>query len=384
MKVKLFLSTYGLKYPLTGIGWYTHHLIRGLKEHNAIEQLITTSTLHGHYDAAYKKNSFQSIIKKLIQFCPGSYSFLHAYYNTSFLKRSRQFPLKEIIYHEPCYILRPYSGLKICSVHDLSHIYHPEFHPRARVNFLLHYLPRSINEADHVITGSYAIRDQIINYFKIPSEKITVIYHGVSTVFKVRQCIEINPVLVRYGLLGKPYVLSVGTLEPRKNLVRLIRAFNGLPERQRKQFPLVLVGTPGWDIGKLGKLIKQMVSKEEVYCLGYVASNDLPYLYSGAYAFVYLSLYEGFGLPLLEALASGIPTLTSNISSMPEVVGDAALLVDPWDIAGIADSLNGLLNDNFLRAKLKNKGALRATQFSWQKCINQTVGVYQHVLNSCS
>ncbi|MDQ8039571.1 MAG: glycosyltransferase family 1 protein [Rickettsiella sp.] len=372
---------YGLKHPLTGIGWYIHHLIRELAKHNAIKQLI--SIPRSDYDVTYEKKSFQSIIKKLIQCYSGSYDFLHNYYNFSFYKRNKYFSSENFIYHEPCYILRPYSGLKICSVHDLSHIYHPGLHPKGRVNFLLRYLPRSLSDADHIITGSHAVCNELRNYFKIPSKKITVIYHGVSTVFKKRQLLEVNPVLTRYGLSGKTYILSVGTLEPRKNLERLVQAFKQLPEHQRKQFPLVLVGLPGWGIGRLWKLIKQLINKEELYCLGYVASGDLPFLYSGAYGFVYLSLYEGFGLPLLEALASAIPTLSSNTSSMSEVVGGIALLVNPLDVGAITDKLNQLLTDNFLREKLKYQGPIQAAQFTWKKSVNKTVKVYQQVI-ACS
>ncbi|MCZ6909110.1 MAG: glycosyltransferase, partial [Rickettsia endosymbiont of Ixodes persulcatus] len=115
-----------------------------------------------------------------------------------------------------------------------------------------------------------------------------------------------------------------------------------------------------------------------------VSSDDLPYLYSGAYGFVYVSLYEGFGLPLLEAIASGIPTLTSNTSSMPEVVGDAALLIDPQDVDVIGDKLNQLLTDNKLRDLLKHRGLIQADKFSWQKCVNKTVDIYKHVLTSAS
>lgn len=384
MQIRLFLNTCGLKYPLTGMGWYTFHLKKELERHNAINQLIITREWQSYDGEIRKKQSFQWL-KKMLQFYPGSYNLLHAYHNAIFYKKTKLFD-ENVVYHEPGYILRPYSGLKVCSIHDLSPIYYPQFHPRGRVKFLLKHLPLSISKADHIITGSYSIRDEIINTFKVAPVKITVIYHGIDSVFKVRQRVEVNPVLARYGLLGKFYILSVATLEPRKNLVRLLQAFAYLSESQRKQFPLVLIGTMGWgkELANLKKLMRRMISKGEMYYLDYVASYDLPYLYSGAYAFVYLSLYEGFGLPLLEALASGVPTLTSNVSSMPEVVGNAALLVNPIDVGAINYKLNQLLTDNTLREKLKRRGPIQAAKFSWKKCADKTVKVYQSLLTSSS
>ncbi len=378
--MKIILASYALKYPLTGIGWYTHCLLSGLQLHDEVSQLICVPSVSGHYAYTCIKERYFQLAKKLLRSLPYSYTCVHSYRNYSFKKKID----KSFIYHEPCYILRPYYGLKICNVHDLSHIYYPENHPRERVKFLSRYLPTSLVCASHIITGSYFIRDELVNIFKIPRTKITTIYHGVSSDFKPRKLNEINNILVRYGLLGKTYILSVGTLEPRKNLERLIQAFTRLPKQQKKKFPLVLVGIKGWGTRRLMKLIKELIKKEELYCLGYVPIEDLPYLYSGAHGFVYLSLYEGFGLPLLEALASGIPTLTSNTSSMPEVVGDAALLVNPWNVEAIADKLNQLLVDNFLRDKLKYKGPIQAAQFSWQKCVNETVNVYKQVLASVS
>ncbi|WP_218814779.1 glycosyltransferase family 4 protein [Rickettsiella endosymbiont of Dermanyssus gallinae] len=378
------LSTYTLKYPVTGIGWYTHYLKKGLQAHSAISQLACLPVLSDKHDYSKKNKYFQAKIKKVIRSWVGSYNGLNYYRNYIFNKKTRRLAQENFIYHEPCYILRPYSGLKICSVHDLSHLYYPEYHPVERVKFLLRYLGRSLKNAHHIITGSCFIRRQIIDYFKIPPEKISAIYHGVSDVFRPRQSSDINTVIRRYGLLDKSYLLSVGTLEPRKNLERLIQAFSTLPEQQRKKHPLVLVGVKGWGRFSSIALINQLHAKEQLIFLGYVPSADLPFLYSGAYAFAYLSLYEGFGLPILEAMASGIPTLASNVSSLQEVVSSAGLLVDPFDVYTIKGQLQQLLGDNYLRAKLKQQGFTQASQFSWKLCLENTVSVYKNVLNSFS
>lgn len=287
---------------------------------------------------------------------------------------------QNFIYHEPCYILRPYSGPKICTVHDLSHIRYPYYHPKQRVKFLLDNLPGSIYEADHIITASEFIRNEIIDLFNISPIKVTCVYHGVSKAFKARRFIDIKSVLAIYGLHEKSYLLSVGTLEPRKNLEHLIQAFNQLPEKQRKKYPLVVIGIKGWHTHPLVKMMQPLIKKEQLYCLGYVPEAYLPFLYSGAFGFLYISIYEGFGLPILEAMASGIPTLTSSESAMPEVVGDAAMQVNPFDIEMITDQLNHLINDLTLRDRLKQLGPIQAAKFSWESCVEGTIGVYQQTL----
>lgn len=379
--MNVLLSTYTLKYPVTGIGWYTHYLRKGLQAHSAINQLVCLPVFSDSQAYAKKKQYFQATVKKLIRSWVGSYNGLNDYRNYSFNKKTRCFSQENFIYHEPCYILRPYSGVKICSVHDLSHLHYPEFHPPERVKFLLRYLNRSLENADHIITGSQFVRREIINCFNVAPEKITAIYHGVADIFRPRPSSDINAVIQHYGLLGKSYLLSVATLEPRKNLERLIQAFSALSERQRKKHPLVLVGIKGWGKFSSAALIKQLHRKEQLIFLGYVPSADLPCLYSGAYAFAYLSLYEGFGLPLLEAMASGIPSLVSNVSSLQEVVNLAGLLVDPFDVDSIKNKLQQLLDDNALRVKLKQQGFIQASQFSWKLCIENTVNVYKNTLN---
>lgn len=378
--MNVILNGQSLQHPLTGIGYYTHHLARVLQKHKQINQLISFPEISQFNKRNKEKFLFQSNFKKIIKFFPGTYAALNSYRNLRFRQKTHFLVEKNFIYHEPCYILRPYSGPKICTIHDLSHIHYSKFHPKERVRFLMHHLPISINSADHIITGSDFVRNELMKIFSISVHKITRINHGVSKIFKSRSFNEIRDFLISYNLHEKSYLLSVGTLEPRKNLERLIQAFKRLSEQQRNQFPLVLVGVKGWNTRRLEKLTYSLIKKQQLYCLGYVSEVDLPYLYSGAYGFVYLSVYEGFGLPLLEAMASGVPTLASNQSSMPEIVGDAAMLVNPFDVDQIANKLNQLINDLTLRNKLKKLGPIQAAQFSWESCIESTIAVYRRTL----
>ncbi|WP_342220625.1 glycosyltransferase family 1 protein [Rickettsiella endosymbiont of Miltochrista miniata] len=379
--MNIILNTQTLQSTLTGIGWYTRNLLQGLQKHKIINQLICIPSLK-ESNQIIKKIIFQTNLKKIIKFFPGTYSLLSRYRSTQFIKKTRFLVHDKYIYHEPCYILSPYLGPKICTIHDLSHIHYPEYHPKERVKYLRYNLPISINNADHIITGSDFVRNELINLFSLSPNKITRIYHGVSNVFRPRQFHEIKKTILAYNLHEKSYLLSVGTLEPRKNLEHLIQAFSRLPEKQRKKYPLVLVGIKGWNTRCFEKLTRSLIKKEQLYCLGYVPEADLPYLYSGAYGFIYISIYEGFGLPLLEAMASGIPTLASSESAMPEVVGDAAMPVNPFEIDLIADKLNQLINDLTLRDRLKQLGPLQAAKFSWKSCIEDTLAVYRQTLNS--
>jgi glycosyltransferase involved in cell wall biosynthesis len=378
--MQLLLSTYALKFPFTGIGWYTYYLLKALQGNVSINPLPYPTVPDCTLVRTGQKKTFQLRLRKIIRSWPATYSCFNYYCDFLFKKHTKHLAEKKVIYHEPCYILRPYNGPKICTIHDLSHIYFPESHPRERVKFLLRYLPKSIKAADHVITGSDYTRQEIINYFNLSPKKISTVYHGVAKKFRAYPMTASHPVLSHYGLVGKAYLLSVGTLEPRKNLERLIQAFSLLPERLRKKHPLVLIGEQGWHIAQLKKLINKLRAKRELYFLGYVPASDLPFLYSGSYVFAYPSLYEGFGLPLLEALACGVPILSANTSSMPEVVGEAALFTDPTDVFALAERLQQIVEDNVLRKELKKRGPMQAAKFSWQSCAEQTVAIYQQVL----
>ncbi|MEO5561233.1 MAG: glycosyltransferase family 1 protein, partial [Dokdonella sp.] len=192
------------------------------------------------------------------------------------------------------------------------------------------------------------------------------------------------PVLARHGLADRAYLLVVATQEPRKNLVRLARAYAALPIALRARHPLVIVGARGWLNAELEAALAPLEAHGEARRLGYVAEDDLPLIYAGAHAFAFPSLYEGFGLPVLEAIASGVPTLTSNVSSLPEIARDAVgaitLNVDPFDETALRGGLERVLQDSAWRDQASPRGIARARAFSWSRCVEQTVSVYREVL----
>lgn len=252
-------------------------------------------------------------------------------------------------------------------VHDLSYIYHQQYVSPKNQAWLEKFVPKSIRKANKIIAVSENTKKEIAEHYKIPAEKIEVITPAVNhSEFYPRQKTEIEQVKKRFGI-NKPYILSVATQEPRKNLIGVLAAYEQLPEALKQKFALVLVGGKGWLDAELQAKYNAISKDHEVIRTGYVDDADLPPLYSGASLFVYPSFYEGFGIPALEAMACGVPVITSNNSSLPEVVGDAAIKIKAGDTAAIAKAMKQILNGSKTAEALHKKGLARAQRFSWDK-----------------
>ena len=265
----------------------------------------------------------------------------------------------------------------VITIHDLTTLIFPHHHSQLNRLYLRWALPVMARRADAIIADSHATKRDIVALLSAAPEKVTVVHLGVDTArFAPQAPAAVESVLASLGVRA-PYVLAVGTLEPRKNLVTLLQAYATLPQSAPQ---LVLVGGKGWGDDRLALAIREMGLADRVRLTGYVADELLPALYSGAEAFVYPSLYEGFGLPVLEAMACGAPVITSNVSSLPEVVGTAALLVDPHDVRQLAGALEMLLESPARRRDLRAEGLARTQMFTWANCAQATVEVYRRVL----
>jgi alpha-1,3-rhamnosyl/mannosyltransferase len=265
----------------------------------------------------------------------------------------------------------------VITVHDLSWIKHPEVHPKNRVKAMNRYFEKGLNRASMVITDSNYIKHELADLVGFPDDKIVSIPLGCETLFKPRELSDTQPILTQYSLSHGKYILAVGTIEPRKNLITALQAFIKLPKKIRLQYPLVIVGMNGWLNSTLDKQLQPLMTTGEIRLLGYIPRLDLATLYSGALMLVFPSIYEGFGLPPLEAMASGLPVIASNTSSIPEVVGDAGILVDPFDIDGFVNAFELLINDAISRNQLAIKAINRSKNFSWDLCAKNTLKVYQ-------
>jgi len=231
-------------------------------------------------------------------------------------------------------------------------------------------------QADRIIAISQNTKKDLVEYFNVGDDRIAVIPLAAREEFHPRPMGEVKAFVAKRWGLDKPYLLSVGTVEPRKNLRHLIRVYCGLPEELRNRYPLVIAGGGGWLSSDIHQWIAEMGAQSSIHFLGYVPASDLPWLYCGATCFVYPSLYEGFGLPALEAMASGIPVITSNTSSLPEVVGDAGLLIDPRSEKELGSAMCKVLSDPGLRQAMSGRGLDRAREFSWEKTAMETLKVY--------
>lgn len=267
----------------------------------------------------------------------------------------------------------------MATVHDLSVFKYPETHPIERIRHFERDFKTSMARASHLITDSEATRGEVMEFLGWPAEKITAVHLGVSPQFAPASEIELEPCLSRYGLGFKRYALCVSTLEPRKKIVNLLQAYEGLPAAVREQYPLVLVGGAGWLSEALHATIDRLEAQGWLRYLGFVPEADLPALYAGAQAFVYPSIYEGFGLPVLEAMASGVPVVTSIFTSLPEVTQGAARLVDPDDIDALTSGIHASLCDEAWRATAIETGLAKARNFTWSRCVEQTIDVYRQV-----
>lgn len=419
--INLILATDSLYPPLTGIGYYTAHLLdeflrhpgigrlRGLDDHGFSEreqlaQLVKLAKqgqlgwLPHDLDSTedYKNGGngalngdLVSAAKKVLRHVPGM-SALSAYRRN----RRQQAALEQNraaqaqrgagqpwLLHAPNYVPPAHDGPTVITVHDLSHLRHPETHPKERIDWLHHHLPRAIAQASQVISVSEFTRRELLELELVDDpDKITVCHNGCDPSFRVHSNEELAQELAKWGLERGGYILSVATLEPRKNMERLLDAYEALPAAVARHYPLVLTGADGWKNDSLRQHIARLSLPHRVITTGYLERPQLQSLLAGAGVFAYLSIYEGFGLPLIEAMASGTPVLTSNTTSLKEVAGDSGFTVDPLDVDAIHGGLFALLEDKTLAAAYRDKGLNRATNFSWKRCAEETLGVYREVM----
>jgi glycosyltransferase involved in cell wall biosynthesis len=282
------------------------------------------------------------------------------------------------IFYSPDFVLPPTrrATRTLLTVHDFSFIHYPEHFVPKLVSYLNQVVPRSVAQADRVLADSEATRADLVAHLDTPPEKVEVLYGGVDPRFHPEPEPEENErIRNRYGIGARPYVFSVGTIQPRKNYVHLIQAFANLPTCKFADLQLLIAGGRGWLYEGIFAAAEK--HSDRVCILGFVDDADLPALYRNAALCAFPSLYEGFGFPVLEAMACGVPVVTSNVSSLPEVAGDAALLVDPLDVDGLAGAMARALENDDLRQGMIERGLAQAARFTWERAAHQLLDTFE-------
>ena len=370
MKVGIITDALNRTY-LSGIGVYTYNLILHLQKiinHKNREIILID----------YKKHNYFNDIENFIVKNPFGknpylwYLYLEIYFQ---IKNDTSLDIIHNVRQVPT--LFKFKQKYVITVHDITPLLFPYQYRKEvyLINKLM--LPRTLRMADKIISVSYHTKRDLIKYLKIPKDKIEVIYHGVDEDYKPLPEKEVEMIKKKYNITT-PFILYVGSLKPLKNIPTLIKAYYKL-RKQGLEYKLVITGKKRWKYREIFKLINKLNLQKDVIFTGYVPREDLPALYNAADLFVSPSLYEGFGLPPLEAMACGTPVITSNTSSLPEVVGDAGIMVDPYDVDGLAKAMYEVLTNDGLREELRKRGLKRAKLFNWKKCAEEHLKVYEEV-----
>jgi glycosyltransferase involved in cell wall biosynthesis len=350
-----------IKNKLEGIGWFTYETISRITRQHREHQFYFL------FDRAFSDEFiFSDNISPIVSFPPARHPFLYYLWFEHAVPRV----LTKI---KPDLFLSPDGYLSLSSkvrslqvIHDLNFEYYPQDIPFFERKYNSYFFPKFAQRADRIATVSQYSKSDIIKLYNIPSGKIDVVYNGASESFKPLNENEKKRVRETYTD-GKPFFVFVGALHPRKNLVNLFKAFDSFRKSNPSGLKLLIVGEKMWWTKEIGTVYEQMQYKNEVVFSGRLGFNELTKAVGAALALTYVSNFEGFGIPIMEAFYAETPVITSNVTSMPEVAGDAALLVDPFSVESITKGMQMVFSDENLRKSLIEKGNERKKLFTWQK-----------------
>ena len=365
---------------ISGVGFCAQHLLQSLLEVNTKHQITlffnaSNQKARERFLAKWvplvgnRPDLHKIVIKKL----PNKiFSFGGNYY----LRNHQEFADYDLVHCPHLNLVSPQSVLKIATVHDVSFVFFPEFlAPKVRIWH--RWMSRQVRQADFLITSSYQTKEDLLKVWGISSEKIQVIYPGVEDLVSVSLSLGVDSAR---EMTKSPYILHLGSLEPRKNISGLLAAFRDLiMDPDFADYNLVLAGQPAYQFARLQRQYEDLIDQKRVILTGYVDQSQKISLLKAASLLVYPSFYEGFGFPPLEAMQFGVPVLASNQGSIPEIVGEAGLLFDPYDQSGFVDSLKKIVVDTNLRIHLSQLGYKQVKKFSWDKTASQVLELYERV-----
>lgn len=357
----------------SGVGMYTYELAKRLKSDDEV-------SFCGNLFNFLNRNDHSELLRELSFPINKSRLFPYGVYRRTWnylpFGYNKIFPKTDVT-HFFNYIVPPkISGKVVTTIHDMAYIRFPETLNSANLRRIKQGIEYSVRRSDVLITVSEFSKREIVDLLHVPEEKIVVIPNA-SSLTDEQAPFEV--LRAKYHLEDKPYLLYMGTIEPRKNLVRLIQAFDKVKKTSGLPHKLILAGGKGWKSGEIYCEAEQATSSSDIIFTGYISPAEKNTLYKNAELFVFPSLYEGFGIPVLEAMSFGVPVICSNAASLPEVVGDCAELVDPLSVEDIASTIERLLGNSTRRDELISKGIGRAKGFSWDTSASQLMTIYKSV-----
>jgi glycosyltransferase involved in cell wall biosynthesis len=335
--MKIGIVTDSIRDKSTGIGFYARDVVRRLLEMDKTDEYVFIDYLTTEFN--------QNRLLKINN--PFSYFKTYLWHNYLPTK-IRKTDVDVVLNFSAVPHVVPFKCKELFFVYDISWYLYPEYHPKSRVLFYKTFFRQCLRNSHKIVVDSSSAKDDLVKIFSVPEDKIHIIFppftDTINTIDKIKYDIS------------TPYILFIGTLEPRKNIESIIKAFKKLKDKKQVPHKLVICGKKGWMYNRIFTLIKELDLDEDIIYLGYISNEEKKYLYLHAEFFVYPSFYEGFGIPVLEAMTYGCPVITSNVSSLPEVVGKAGLQVDPKNVDALASEMDMLISDEKLRNKMKHDG----------------------------
>ncbi|MEO6919483.1 MAG: glycosyltransferase family 1 protein [Collimonas sp.] len=380
MHLTIALNSKILRAPRTGIGNYVVELAQELQQNPGLRmQYFSGFDWHGKL-ATGAMPGYSRCAGAAKRFLPSAYALRRIVEQQCFNLGIRR--IRPDVYHEPSLWPLEFDGPTVMTIHDLTHLHYPQTQPADRLQEIERRLPSALTRSSRILVVSEFIGQEVRRHFGLSDKKVVVAPSGCSDVFHPREEHQLSASLQKLGLHYRGFILSVGTLEPRKNLLLTLKAHARLSPAARARFPLLVVGMAGWRTDELTGVLSQAVNSGYVRLAGYLDQQDLAAVTAAARVMVFPSLYEGFGLPVLEAMASGTPVITSSGSSMEEVAAGAGTYVDPQDEVGLTEKIRQLLEDDGVWTASRTAGLERSHEFSWAKSAAITADVYRQASES--
>lgn len=379
-QLKVIIDTTPLLKKLTGIGYITYIYSKGLSKYANVSYFYAWFFSNNLKEKPL--GNVEETIKIVKRYLPRPYIVTH-FIKTIIFNIGIFIKKPDLIFQPNYNIFKMYKKIPtVIMIHDLSHIRYPEFHPNDRIDYFNKNLSYSIKNCSKIITISKFSKQELISLKMAKKEKIEVVYNAVLDDFKpLDKHKDSDTFFKKYKLIKKEYILFVGTFEPRKNLPLLLKAYKRYHKESKNPIPLILVGTGGWRDEYFDDILQDVLKIPIVQRLGFISDGELKLIYAGAKIFVFPSFYEGFGLPPLEAMASGTAVIASNTSSIPEVVGDAGILIDPTKEDELLKAISLLDNNDKVRYEYEKKGIKQAKKFEWDTSIKKLFSIFENMVN---